>query len=517
MYKNRIKSWGITKYLKKEEAEKLAKAEGAERDRAQRSIIRRKARESTKGKLHNEKSTGSDEEPHPELPQTTTPLNVRPPLDNSHVSQFTSSNIVAEPSPIQTETPRPWEPPPSLPRRPTLDGSMPAPVKDLLVALRRWTHEAVISGHWERSASTQHEKARHVSRQLASDLQAGLKYMEQGKVEMVWVHWRSAIRRFENPDLFKTWYHETPIRLLFEIARIKESGHPQFAAQLLTNTGVWATTRLEPNDVRHALYSTYGLLEVDKIRDVYEQAARFMLDGLASRLEKDDPLLFEIRLNRALDMSYFDETVDLSEWLPPLEEVDETMGTKNSFCVYYLLLQAYQLVALGEINAADKKASEARRRIDSLPSGGIDQYKLGMAYRRLGRMQYKRQHWQDAKRSFNQAWKNLKTGKHADGLMIEVLQCQLTLALQTDDVADVDIYRDNLAKLEHKIQAQEQQEMQEEVARGGALDHYTVNGHMGMTSEPVVNGADVPSITVDSPAPFENGRLVRVPTLTEGK
>jgi tetratricopeptide (TPR) repeat protein len=390
------------------------------------------------------------------------------------------------------------------------------PVLDnLLVSFRRWTHEAVISGHWERSASTQHEKARHVSRHLASDLQAGLKYMEQGKESMAWMHWNSATRRFTNPDLFNTWYHETPIRLLFEIARIKESGHPQFAAKLLTMTGNWATARLKPDDVRHALYSTYGQIEVDKIRYVYEQAARFMLDGLASRLEKDDPLLFEVRLNRALDMSYFDETVDLSEWLPPLEEVDETMGTKNSFCVYYLLLQAYQLVARGEPNAADKKVSEARRRIDSLPPGGIDQYKLGMAYRRLGRMQYQRENWQDAKRSFNQAWRLLKTGKHADGLMIEVLQCQLSLALATDDIADVDIFRKALADHEHKIQVQERQEIENELARGGGMGEYAINGHVGTIPEGVMNGADVPSIKVDSPAPFENGKLDRLPALAE--
>lgn len=508
MYKNRIKAWGITKYLKKEQAEQLAKSDSTDKDRAQRSLSRRKARENMREKQQREKSTPSDEEDARPGSNSAATFNVKPPIALTQTSHITTNNYVAEPSPIQTEPARPWTPPASLPRRPTLDGTMPV-LDHLLVNFRRWTHEAVISGHWERAASTQHEKARHVSRLLASDLQAGMKYMEQDKPQMAWIHWRSANRRFQDKDLFNTWYHETPIRLLFEIARIRVSGHSDFAASLLRSTGDWAAARLKPDDVRHALYSTYGMIDVVNIRMVYEAAARCMLDGLSSRLEKNDPLLFEVRLNRALDMTWFDETADLSEWLPSLETVDEIMGQQNNFCIYYLLLQAYQLVARNDNSGADKKVAEARRRIDALPPGSIDSYKLGMAYRRLGRMQYRREHWDDARRSFNQAGRNLKTGKQADGLMIEVLQCQLNLARATDDVVDVEIFQKMLLEHEQKIRVQEQQEMQEELAKMD--DGSGFNGYSGTTPEIMVNGVvEGPIMKIQSPGP---GKLSRVSTL----
>ena len=504
MYKNKIKDWGITKYLKADVAERLAKSKSSpDADRAQRSMMRRKARLSTSSKKPNEKPI---ENPQPLLAKPTTTLSVVPPGTTSITGDPMSSSYTE--SPIKTEMKTPWEPPPNV-RRDTIDING---VNDqFILNFRRWTHEAYISGKFERSNSTEHEKGRHVSREFASDLQAGLNYQKQGKTELAWVHWRAANRRFENPDLFSTWYHETPIRLLFELARIQTSGYPEYAESLLRQIEGWAITRLPQSDIRRALYSTYGQIEVSQLKELYEQAAKCMLSGMTTRLEKDDPLLFEVRLNRALDMSWFDPSLDLTQWLPPLEEADQAMGPENAFSIYYLLLQAYLLVARGDHSAVDKTTAEARRRIEALPRGNVDQeYKLGMAYRRLGRIQHERKLMSDAKRSFNHAWKYLKDGKHADGLMVEVLHCQLDLARQTDDIFDVELVEEKLAALEKKNKEREAKEMQKDLASLGGAHIPGLNGYVG----------PIPSINIlpdggksRSPSPIGPGKLSRMSTL----
>lgn len=540
MYKNRIKAWGLSKYLKENEAERiLTQGDATEEEQraAQRSQIRRRTREAGKQKSQHgrHQSNASEEPPPPQLqavqqrplPERPPTLNVTPPIPSAYSqppphlttstplsahaqAPMTDASFMTEPSPIQTDAPpmnwsAPTVPPTSTTTR---HGSVSGVIDQFLINLRRWTHEAFVSRHWERSASSQHTKGRHASRLLASDLQAGIKFAEQHNNELAWVHWRRAVAHFQNRELFKTWYHETPVRLLFEVSRIHHSGYPEFAASLLRYISDWADQYLDGSDPRHALYKLYGKIPVTQLREVHERAATCMLEGLQTRLDKNAPLLFEIRLNRALDMIWFDSTADLRQWLPPLDEVDRACGRDNVFSVYYLLLQAYQLVAREQFEEADGVARQAHLRIERLKSDSMDEWRLGMAYRRLGRMQYQKGRYQDARRSFNTALRYVGH-RQADSIMVEVFQCQESMAVRTGDREDAELWRQMLRSYEQKIKENEEAErfregMEEAKVNGGAVNGTTpMEGIVaGMSPSVVGVNGDVKDERVASPTPL---------------
>jgi hypothetical protein len=467
MYKNRIKEWGLSKYLKAEEADRLLSGNTSEEltQKAQRSIMRRKTREQTKKRAHSRnESVSSEQQPKTPFPQPPAALTVTPPTPQPPSSSYTESSIVAEPSPIKTEPTVPFSPVRvQAQRQYSLVGV--AAIDDFLKHLRAWTHEAFVTKKWERSQTNdKHQRGRHASRLLASDLQAGIKLMEQKRADLAWVHWKKAVAHFSNKDLFKTWYHETPVRLLFEVSRVAHSGYPEFAAQLLQFISQWANQYLNRNDSRHALYSLYGQFEVDQLRDLHVRAGRCMIEGLSSRLERHDPLLFEVRLNRALDTIWFDPQSDLSAWLPSLDEVDGAYGTNNAYAIYYLLLQAYSLVAKERHSEAEEACAEARQRLDTIVD--IDKWRVGMAYRRLGRIQYTKQRFPDARRSFNIALQYVGENDHdADSIMVEVFQCQESMANAMNDKEDAQLWNRMLRQHEERVKQKEEADAAREAAQ----------------------------------------------------
>jgi len=175
-----------------------------------------------------------------------------------------------------------------------------------LFNLRNYTHEACIFGHWNPQALAKHYSGRQASRLFSSELTAGTKLSENGKKGLAKLHWDRALKGLQNHNLFTTWYHETPIRLLFEIARLAALGHMELASTLLQDIKTGADTFLNETDPRHSLFTIFGELLAPQLPDLYERAALSLRKGLESRVEKHNPLLFEIRLNRALDLLWFD-------------------------------------------------------------------------------------------------------------------------------------------------------------------------------------------------------------------
>ena len=138
-----------------------------------------------------------------------------------------------------------------------------------------------------------------------------------------------------------------------------------------------------------------------------------------------------------------------------------------------------------------------------------------MAYRRLGRMQYQKGRYQDARRSFNTALRYVGMGgRQADSIMVEVFQCQESLAVRTGDREDAELWRQMLRSYERKIKENDEAEEFREAAWGPGLEVVpvlTVNGGaevaMGGMNSPGLagqNGADdsLKGETVESPPPM---------------
>lgn len=240
--------------------------------------------------------------------------------------------------------------------------------------------------------------------------------------------------------------------LLFEVGRVAHSGHPQLASMLLESIQRWAHLHffLDEQDSRRALFGVFGNLQVAQLRDLYDRAARCLYDGLKSRVDKQNKLLYEVRLNRALDMLWYDSDTDLTKWLPPIQEVDQACGPNNPYSVYFLLLEAYRLVAQDLYDDAEQVCSQVRHRLAAIKEsqGIIDPWRVGLAYRRLGRQQHDKGRFEDARRSFNTA---LKYVSHDDQLstsvLIEICQRQQNMA---HDQEDVFFWGQMLSRLEQK-------------------------------------------------------------------
>ena len=459
MFKNKIKAWNLRKYLKEDEAKLIIEAESTNRtvpaggdgddikERAERSLKRKRARQRAN--------------------------TVASPILS------TSSPIQLPVSPV-SQAVVPFTPPPS-----TFAVPPPEPVRltgvaeKFLYNLRSWTHEAFLKGHWEQQSSAQLKlrRGRQASRVLSSSLNSGISLFQNGKQQLAWKEWNRAIASFKNPELFKSWYYEIPLSLLFEVSRVAQSGHAPLGSMLLKNVNTWAHTFLEPEDTRHGLFSLFGELEVDQIRDLYGRAARSMMDGLESRIEKGNRLLYEVRLNRALDLLWYDENADLSDIIPPVSEVDTAMDSpNNALSVYFLLLEAYRSEAQGKIDEAEDLCAQVQSRLNVMVDipDSIDWWRVGLvsiskfdvddllmltimqAYRRLGRMQHSKGRYPEARRSFNIALKHVKSDSSLSrSVLIEICQRQQTMARAIGDQTDEYLWTHMLEQLEQKAQVEE--------------------------------------------------------------
>jgi hypothetical protein len=442
MYKTKIKAWNLRKYLKEYEAQQIidgkipasetapvpavAKEPEEAVKRAARSLKRKRARERAQNQPSPTALESSVSKPFPSQTSDAM-LPCTPPRDVVAAPQGFRVNGVAE---------------------------------QFLFNLRAWTHDAFVFGHWDTKLSAQHHSGRQASRLLSSNLTAGTNLYEKGKQQLAWIYWNRAVANFHSPDLFKTWYHETPIRLLFEVGRVAHSGHGQLAAILLQSIKNWAHTFLKEDDSRHALFSVFGELDVAQLRDLYVRVAHCLYNGLDSRIDKHNPLRYEVRLNRALDMLWYDPDSDLTEWLPPIEEVDQACGPNNPYSVYFLLLQAYRLVAQESYPEADQVCSQVRTRLAAMKEGSIDSWRVGLAYRRLGRQQHSKGLYTDARRSFNTALKHVGSGNRLSAsILIEICQSQESMANAFDDQEDAVLWSHMLRQLEQQTEYQDEVDM----------------------------------------------------------
>ena len=454
MYKNKVKEWGMSKYLKADKAQQILdgklSAEEISRERtltvehedtvkrAERSIKRKRAREGTQRARERTQSY---------VPPIASELHAEP------------ESYIESPITPSFNTAAPWaagEQSLSVPQ--SSQGSKAS--EEFLLNLRKWLHDAFLSGQWDMKESAKHHSGRQASRSLSTDLTAGTNLFKKGKEQLAWKYWKRASANFQNPDLFKTWYHETPIRLLFEMDRLVHDGHSALAASLLRSIRSWAHLNLDESDSRRALFSVFGDLDVTELRQLYDRAARSLFRGLESRLDKNNPLLYEIRLNRALDLLWYDAGADLTEWVPPIEEVDKACGPSNPYSVYFLLLQAYRLVAKESYDEADKVCTQAREKLAAMiDEKSVDHYRVGLAYRRLGRMQQSKKRYADARRSFNAALKYVGTGNRTSGaILIEICQYQESMAKELGDGEDSALWSHMLGQLEQQDAEQEEAE-----------------------------------------------------------
>ncbi|RMD39338.1 hypothetical protein DV735_g5797, partial [Chaetothyriales sp. CBS 134920] len=464
MYKNKVKDWSLSKYLKAEQAQQIVnealnsgEPDGDSSISGGQNETLRRARKSLKRKWAREKaqiqaSTGAQASPlRPELceePESYTRESLVSPiaagLQNHSISGSTWS---ARTESSQSAT--------SMPR-------LSHAAEQFLINLRRWTNDAFMSGQWDSKSSSRHHNGRRASRAWASDLTAGVSLYSKGRIDLAWKYWHLAGARFNNPDLFKTWYYETPIRLLFEIGRLVHDGHHPLAEKLLEFTKKWAEKFLDQDDSRRALYSVFGQLHPSELRGLYNRAAKSLYSGVASRVDKKNPLLYEIRLNRALDLLWYDADADLSEWVPSIEEVDESCGPNNPYSVYFLLLEAYRLVAQELYDQAEDVGQQVIKRLETIKDENptVDPWRVGLAYRRLGRMQQSKQRYNDARISFNKALRCVRSGenRNSDSVQMQICQYQEQISKELNDFEDAVLWRRELEELERKVATQEERD-----------------------------------------------------------
>ncbi|RMZ85368.1 hypothetical protein DV737_g807, partial [Chaetothyriales sp. CBS 132003] len=451
MYKNKVKDWGLSKYLKAEQALQIVNGASSNDNSSipvsQDDTLKR-AKKSLKRKRARERAQVQASSLTPDLCEEP--------------ESYARDNLVSPTStgPQNATIPRTW-PRPASPKAAQPMPRLSEAAEEFLLNLRKWTHDAFLSGQWDSKSSSRHHSGRKASRTWASDLTAGTNLFKKGHGTLAWKYWRMAAASFENPDLFKTWYYETPIRLLFEMGRLVHDGHAPLASQMLKYTKEWAEKFLDFNDSRRALYSVFGQLDPSELRGLYDRAAKSLYNGFASRIEKTNPLLYEIRLNRALDLLWYDSNADLSEWVPSIEEVDESCGPNNPYSVYFLLLEAYRLVAQDSYEEAEYVGQQVVKRLDAMKDeNAADPWRVGLAYRRLGRIQQSKKRYHDARISFNKALRYVRSGdnKNSGSIQIEICQDQEQMARELDDLEDAALWRHTLEDLEKAVAEQEEVE-----------------------------------------------------------
>lgn len=323
-------------------------------------------------------------------------------------------------------------------------------VEKFVFNLRRYTHAAHCFGHWDPDRATRHLEGRHAARLFASELTAAKSLLDEGKTGLASGHFELARKRLDNPALFDTWYHETPIRLLFEIGRLAYGGQYDLASQLLEEIQKQSRNHLKDQDPRQAVFNDIGDLNVQQLRDLHGLAARIVFYGLEAHYRADTQLLYEVRLNRALDLSWFDPKADLSDWIPRMDQLEHDLGENSPYAIYFLLLEAYRLVATDEHEAAEKAWSTATQKIALLQDAGIeiDKWRVGRGFRRLGQQLRVKEHFKDASQMLRQALRLLEDEKEKNAIMIELCQTQESIARALGDVDDAEIWTQMLLQLE---------------------------------------------------------------------
>lgn len=461
--KNKIKTWGLGKYLKEDDAQKILEGDSSAvpsayaniafdeaREKAARALKRKRGRE--KNQKTKDRDVPLDHSESSEVSDTPSPPSMPPSLGT-----YSSNTSMTPFSPSSQEAPAPQ-----------MDAlQVLTPDARFLVVLRKWTNEACVKGYWNNLPSDEHQSGREASRTFAANLTAGIDLYKEGKEDLAWPYWNRAFTTFKE-ELLKTWYYETPMRLLFELARLSHSAHTDLARSLLNAIASWAeATFTDKTDVRYALFSNYRYIEVDQLFDLYKRAAKCLIDGIAVRMDSDHPLQYEVRLNRALDIMWFEPLADLSEWLPPAHEVDAKLGPTNPYSIYYLLLEAYRLAAMDQYDAMNDILSSVGTRL-RVPEAEqkVDPWRVGLAYRRHGRLLHgkgklpecknpKARHL-EARRCFNQALRYVSSDtKLKASVLIGICHCQLDMAKAIDDSEEVFLWSEMLSQLER----QDQQDM----------------------------------------------------------
>jgi len=436
MYKTKFKAWKLAKYIKIGEAEQIVNG-----GKQVRQCVRPDA-DLEQTRVRAERAVKRRRVSRPATTQQYMPMRPEPAAGLTQTSPRMESAVVLYPRSQHIDV------------TPQISNPSIEMIERFLFNLRDYTDEAYVSGHWNAKTRITHFNGRQASRQLSSELTAGTALSKNGDQQLAQRHWDRALATLRNPNLLKTWYHEAPIRLLFEIARLVHRNQHELAARLIREIAVQANIHLDRNDTRHALFSSFGELQVSQLKDLYERAAFSLREGLESRIQKHDPLLYEVRLNRALDLSWYDPRTDLTKWLPPVKEIDQALGPDNPYSVYFLLLDAYRLVASGSYDDADQVCSEIDSRLARLRDipGRIDLWKIALAYRRLGRQLEEQGRWQNARRTFNTALLHLKSvDKDKPSVLLEIYQYQERLAARADDQQDVKLWKQKLQRLEESV------------------------------------------------------------------
>lgn len=326
-------------------------------------------------------------------------------------------------------------------------------VENLLFSLRRYTHAAHCFGHWDPDRALQHVRGRQAARSFASELTAGKSLLDQGKRDLAFGRFELARRRLDNQALFDTWYHETPIRLLFEVSRLSYSGHHDLASQLLQDIQRQSRHHLKDEDPRQAVFNNIGDLNVQQLRALHALAARSVFYGLEAHYRDDRQLLYEVRLNRALDLSWFDPRADLSDWMPSIDQLEHDLGGNTPYVIYFLLLDAYRLVARDEFQAAKRAWSAATQRVELLQETGldIDRHRIVRGYRRLGQQLKDKKHFEDAGQMLKHALRLLQNESEKSAIMVELCQIYESIAKAVGDATDAAVWTEMLLQLERLL------------------------------------------------------------------
>lgn len=287
-YKTKFKAWKLSKYFKPDEAQQIANGRKPVRQcvrpDADPEQTRIRAERSAKRRRTSGQATAQQY-----LPMRPEPAGLAQSLPQTH------SAIVLYP------------PPQRINATPQISQPSIEVIERFLFNLRDYTDEAHVSGHWNARTRAKHYIGRQASRRLSSELTAGTTLSGNGKQQLAQRHWARALATLCDPNLLNIWYHEAPIRLLFEIARLVHRNQDELAARLIREIAVQANAHLDRNDTRHTLFTSFGELQVSQLKDLYECAALSLREGLESRIQKHDPLLYEVRLNRALDLLWYNQ------------------------------------------------------------------------------------------------------------------------------------------------------------------------------------------------------------------
>lgn len=270
-------------------------------------------------------------------------------------------------------------------RQPLWSG-IPTIEDKLIFNLRRYTHAAYCVGNWNPESQADHSHGRQAVRAFASQLKAGRSLYNDGKTQLALSHWQQAQKTTQDPNLLNTWYHETPTRLLFELSCMAHSEHITVVNNLLEEIRVSAEHNLQKNDARYDLFQMLANFDATQLRSIHSLAAQTLYKSLEHRLGKSHHQLHEVRLNRALDMLWFDAKADVADWLPSTDNIDQVFAPHSPFSVYFLLLEAYRLVAIGSYDEARRACLRAESKLRELETmgAGIDYWRIGLAYYRLG-------------------------------------------------------------------------------------------------------------------------------------